>query len=75
MMDICTPVNSFQVGANPERPGHDKTQPRPEKLNNERLAGVAVYESMRRYLERVDRYLARPDVTNAGHNAAPSSAP
>lgn len=73
-MDICTPVDSFQVGANPERPSHDKTQPRPEKLNTERLADVAARDSMRRYLERVDRYLARPEVLSVGNNAAPSFA-
>ena len=73
-MDICTPVDRFQVGANPERPSYDKTQPRPEKLNAERFADAAARDWMWRYLERVDRYLARPDVLSVGNNAAPSFA-
>ena len=61
-----------QAVANSERPDNDRTEPHPEKSKTESLVGEGAREATRRCVERVDRYLARPDVIGVGRCEAPS---
>lgn len=72
VMEIYTNVDGSQVCANAERPDHDGPQPYPEKPKTGSHVDDAAREATRRYVERVDRYLARPDVISVGRTAAPS---
>ena len=72
-MNNGTNEDRASLGMNAERPDQDEAQPHPEKSIYESRANDAAREATRRYVERVDRYLARPDVITAGRNAAPSS--
>ena len=72
-MNNGTNEDRSSLGMNAERPDQDAAQPDPEKSIYESPANDAAREATRRYVERVDRYLARPDVITAGRNAAPSS--
>ena len=71
-MEIHPEGDSAHLSANVERPDHAGSQPRPKKSETESVVDNANREATRRYVERVDRYLARPDVLNAGLHAAPS---
>ena len=71
-MDICTNDDGAELSASAERPDPDWPQPHPEKPNAQALSDDAAREATRCYVERVDRYLARPDVLKVGRNAAPS---
>jgi hypothetical protein len=74
IVEKSTKDNGYQLGANVERPDSDAVQPNPEKSADKSVAEAAARDATRRYVERVDRYLARPDVMSPGRNAAPSSA-
>jgi len=71
-MDICTRDHGAQPGVNAERPDDESTQTYAEKSTVDSLSDDAAREATRLYVERVDRYLARPDVIRAERNAAPS---
>ena len=55
-----------------ELPADGSAQERPEKSNAFARVDDQAREATRRYVERVDRYVARPDVLRAGSAAAPS---
>jgi hypothetical protein len=57
--------DSSPASANHERPDAGNPQPHPEKSTKSPRAEDAAREATRRYVERVDRYLARPDVVRA----------
>ena len=71
-METYVKDDGSQAVANSERPDNDRTEPHPEKSKTESLVGERAREATRRYVERVDRYLARPDVIRVGRSAAPS---
>ena len=71
-MEIDPRDDSSQQSADAERPDPGGTQPYPEKNETEAVVDDTKREATRRYVERVDRYLARPDVQRAGSHAAPS---
>ena len=71
-MEIDPTDDSSQQSADAERPDHGGAQPHPEKKETESVVDDTRREATRRYVERVDRYLARPDVQRVGSHAAPS---
>ncbi len=73
-MEIYAEGDSAQLSANAERPDHAGSQPHPEKSETKSVVDDTHREATRRYVERVDRYLARPDVLRVGPHAAPSFA-
>lgn len=59
-------------GASDERPGHETRPSSADKATVSVRVDTPSHEATRRYVERVDRYLARPDVARAHGNATPS---
>ena len=71
-METYTLYDAPQPSANAERAYYETQQPHPVKPKAELISGEARREATQRYVERVDRYLARSDVPRAGRHAKPS---
>jgi hypothetical protein len=61
-MTIFTKQANHSGDANGERPDAGGSQPHPEKPSAVPAADAVAREVTREYVERVNRYLARPDV-------------
>ena len=71
-MEIYMKDGGSPVSTNAEWSDQGSPQPHPEKPQADSFEADAMREATRRYVERVDRYLARPEVMRAGSHAAPS---
>ncbi len=73
MQSITPGAHAQTIGG--DQPSDDpKRSPRPEKRQNELRMDAPTREATRQYVERVDRYLARPDAPrDARLNAANGS--
>ena len=61
-----------QLSGSDERAGHETRPPSADKATASMRVDTPSREATRRYVARVDRYLARPDVARVHGNATPS---